>query len=152
MWHIFFSTQEILQSFLGSLCDNWKPSFLPLLIFNWRTFSRWVTARWKTEDWKKDNMFYVNKYINLNSLVFFKETFCVFNLCRNLSILIPNKDLHELYSQSNLKLDPSTLGPSHLYKAFYNVCILAEQRLFSEFSMRFFNIVRDARDSCCCLD
>ena len=30
----------------GCLCDNWKPSFLPLLIFDWRTFSRRVTARW----------------------------------------------------------------------------------------------------------
>ena len=25
---------------------NWKPSFLPLLILDWRTFSRRVTARW----------------------------------------------------------------------------------------------------------
>ena len=30
----------------GCLCDNWKLSFLPRLIFNWRTFSRRVTARW----------------------------------------------------------------------------------------------------------
>ena len=22
----------------GYLCNNWKPSFSPLLIFNWRTF------------------------------------------------------------------------------------------------------------------
>ena len=29
----------------GCLCDNWQPSFLPLLLFNWRTFSRRVTAR-----------------------------------------------------------------------------------------------------------
>ena len=28
------------------LCDNWKPSLLHLLIFDWRTFSRRVTARW----------------------------------------------------------------------------------------------------------
>ena len=27
-------------------CDSWKPSFLPLLIFDWRTFSRRVLARW----------------------------------------------------------------------------------------------------------
>ena len=25
-------------------CDNWKPSFFHRLIFNWRTFSRWVAA------------------------------------------------------------------------------------------------------------
>ena len=30
----------------GCLCDNWKPSFLPLLILDWRTFSRRVTSRW----------------------------------------------------------------------------------------------------------
>ena len=28
------------------LCDNWKPSFLLRLLFNWRTFSRRVPARW----------------------------------------------------------------------------------------------------------
>ena len=28
------------------LCDNWKSSFLPFLYFDWRTFSRRVTARW----------------------------------------------------------------------------------------------------------
>ena len=30
----------------GCLCDSWKPSFLSLLIFNYRTFSRRVTGRW----------------------------------------------------------------------------------------------------------
>ena len=30
----------------GCLCENWKLSFLPALIFDWRTFSRQVTARW----------------------------------------------------------------------------------------------------------
>ena len=55
LWHIFFSTQEILPSFLGCLCDNWKPSFLPLLIFNWRTFSGWVTARWWRQ-WAKNQV------------------------------------------------------------------------------------------------
>ena len=34
--------------FGGCLSDNWKPSFLPLLLFNWRTFSRRVTARWSS--------------------------------------------------------------------------------------------------------
>ena len=32
--------------FRKCLCDNCIPSFLPLLIFDWRTFSRRVTARW----------------------------------------------------------------------------------------------------------
>ena len=30
----------------GCLCDNWKPCFLPLLIFDWHTFSRRVTTWW----------------------------------------------------------------------------------------------------------
>ena len=33
-------------SLRGYLCENLKHSFLPCLIFNWCTFSRWVTARW----------------------------------------------------------------------------------------------------------
>ena len=39
----------------GCLWDNWKPSFLPRLIFNGRTFSRWVTARWSRE-WGKNQV------------------------------------------------------------------------------------------------
>ena len=39
----------------GCLCDNWKPSFLPRLIFNWRTFSRRVTARWWRQ-WAKNQI------------------------------------------------------------------------------------------------
>ena len=30
----------------GCFCDNWKPNFLPRLVFNWRIFSRRVTALW----------------------------------------------------------------------------------------------------------
>ena len=41
MVKIYFK-QEVEQL----TCDNWKPSFLPRLIFNWRRFSRRVTARW----------------------------------------------------------------------------------------------------------
>ena len=39
------------------LCDNWKPSFLLRLIFNWRTFSRRVTARW-SRGWAKNQQAY----------------------------------------------------------------------------------------------
>ena len=39
----------------GCLCDNWKPSFLHLLIFNWRIFSRRVTARWWRQ-WAKNQV------------------------------------------------------------------------------------------------
>ena len=33
------------ELFRGCVCDNWKPSFLSLIIFNWHIFSRRVTAR-----------------------------------------------------------------------------------------------------------
>ena len=36
----------LLTIYRGCLYDNWKPSFLPRLIFNWGTFSRRVKARW----------------------------------------------------------------------------------------------------------
>ena len=39
----------------GWVCDNWKSSFLPRLIFNWRTFSRWITARW-SRGWAKNQL------------------------------------------------------------------------------------------------
>ena len=34
------------QTLRGCLCDNWKPSPFPLVIFDWCTLSRRVTARW----------------------------------------------------------------------------------------------------------
>ena len=37
---------RLFHSLRGYLCGNWKPSFLPRLIFNRRTFSRLVTACW----------------------------------------------------------------------------------------------------------
>ena len=40
-------------SFGECLCYNYTPSFLPLLIFDWRTFSRRVTARWWRQSLKK---------------------------------------------------------------------------------------------------
>ena len=39
----------------GCLCGNWKPNFLSRLIFNWRTFSRRVTARWYHQ-WAKNQV------------------------------------------------------------------------------------------------
>ena len=39
----------------GCLCDIWKPSFLPLPIFNWSTFSRRVTAHWWRQ-WAKNQL------------------------------------------------------------------------------------------------
>ena len=46
---------KVHASFQGCLCDNWKPSFLPPLIFNCHTFSRYVTARWWCP-WAKNQM------------------------------------------------------------------------------------------------
>ena len=38
--------------FRGWVCDSWKHRFLPHLIFNWRTFSRRVTALWSRDGQK----------------------------------------------------------------------------------------------------
>ena len=38
-----------IVNFRGCVCDNWKSSFLPHVIFNWRTFLRRVTARWRLQ-------------------------------------------------------------------------------------------------------
>ena len=38
-----------IVNFRGCVCDNWKSSFLPHVIFNWRTFLRRVTARWRRQ-------------------------------------------------------------------------------------------------------
>ena len=40
------SVRRVMKSG-GCLCDNWKPKFLLLLIFDWRTFSKRVTAGWR---------------------------------------------------------------------------------------------------------
>ena len=46
---IIFASTNVLEDFSNyfrsCFCENWKSSFLPRLIFNWRTFSRWVTGR-----------------------------------------------------------------------------------------------------------
>ena len=44
----------------GSLCDSWKPSFLSLVIFDWRTFSRWVAAPWWCQWAKNQALTYQN--------------------------------------------------------------------------------------------
>ena len=41
------------------VCDSWKARFLPRFIFNWSTFSRWVTARWWCQ-WPK-NLVWTNQ-------------------------------------------------------------------------------------------
>ena len=45
MNHIFQTSVFLIRRVC--LCDKWKPSFLPRLISNGRTFSRRVTARWR---------------------------------------------------------------------------------------------------------
>ena len=39
------SRTQFCLSLGGYVCENWKTSFLPRLIFNWRTFSRRGAAR-----------------------------------------------------------------------------------------------------------
>ena len=60
LWIKLCSKNEITKTGIyifqrGCLCDNWKASFLPRLIFNWRTFSRRVTARWSC-GWGKNQV------------------------------------------------------------------------------------------------
>ena len=55
------------------LWDILKPSFLPRLIFNWRTFSRRVTARWWRQ-WAKNQV-----PTNENSVVSHCQTYYMFN-------------------------------------------------------------------------
>ena len=43
---ILFFSSSTASNHRGCLCDNWQPSFLLLLILDWRTFSRRVTTRW----------------------------------------------------------------------------------------------------------
>ena len=54
-WIMIWKTEERRVSKRGCLCDNWKLSFLPLLIFNWHTFSRQVTTRWWRQ-WAKNQV------------------------------------------------------------------------------------------------
>ena len=50
-----FMMTDFFQLYWGCVCDNWKPNFLPHLIFNWRTFSRQFTARW-SRGWAKNQV------------------------------------------------------------------------------------------------
>ena len=55
-WRTYLMVAKILTLALlldrSCLCDNWKSSFLARLIFNWRTFSRRITASWSRR-WAK---------------------------------------------------------------------------------------------------
>ena len=53
LWLALFN--DFLNLLRGCICDNWKPSFLSRLIFNWRTFSRRVAARWWRQ-WAKNQV------------------------------------------------------------------------------------------------
>ena len=59
----------------GCLCENWKPSFLPLLIFNWRTFSRRATACWWRQ-WVKDQVLTNQNSSNRWSQIV-RQTICI---------------------------------------------------------------------------
>ena len=64
-------------SYRECLCDNWKPSFLPLLIFDWRTFSRWVTALWWRQ-WVK-NQVSTNQNSRNRWLFIVRRTICTWS-------------------------------------------------------------------------
>ena len=74
----------------GCFCDNWKPSFLPRLTFNWRTFSRRVTVRWRNQ-WAKMQVS-TNQNSRNGQCQIVRGTVCT-----------PFLDTQELHSWSNLK-------------------------------------------------
>ena len=59
----------------GCLCDNWKLIFLPLLIFDWCTFSRRVTARWWCQSAK--NQVSTNQKSRNRWCLIVRRTICV---------------------------------------------------------------------------
>ena len=51
----FFFAPLTASNHRGCLCNNWKQNFLPLLILDWHTFSRRVTAWWWCE-WARNQV------------------------------------------------------------------------------------------------
>ena len=59
----------------GCLSDNWKLSSLPLLVLDWRTFSRRVTPRWWRQ-WAK-NQVPTNQNSRNRWCLFVRRTICI---------------------------------------------------------------------------
>ena len=59
----------------GCPCNNRKPSFLPCLAFNWRIFSRGVTARWP-RGWAK-NQVSINQNSRNSWCLIVRRTICI---------------------------------------------------------------------------
>ena len=53
-WLILLTMTSNAPILRGCLCGNWKSIFLPLLIFDWRTFLRRVTAWWWRQSAKNE--------------------------------------------------------------------------------------------------
>ena len=67
----------------GCLCDNWESSFLPLLILDWRTFSRRLTARWWRQ-WAK-NQVPTNQNSRNRRCLIVRRTICILEPTRALT-------------------------------------------------------------------
>ena len=72
----------------GYLCDNCIPSFLHLLIINWRTFSRRVTARWWHQSAKNQQKISVDQSELETSVVSHCQMYCrlIWNLKQGLTV------------------------------------------------------------------
>ena len=77
-------------TYRGCLCDNWKSSFLSLLIFDWCTFWRQVTARWWRQSAKNQvstNQNSRNRWCHIVSRTICIGFFKSWKLCLNLCFL-----------------------------------------------------------------
>ena len=68
----------------GCLCDNWKPSFLPLLILDWRSFLRRVTAPWWRQ-WEKNQVSTNQNSRNRWWYLIVRRTICTLKPTRDLT-------------------------------------------------------------------
>ena len=89
----FKITSEV--TYRGCLCDNWKPSFLPLLILDWCTFWRRVTARWWRQSAKSQVSTNQNSRNRWRFIV--RRTICI---CVNLRQRFPSWS-EKIYSRKN---------------------------------------------------
>ena len=105
----------------GCLCQNWKPSFLPRLIFNWRTFLKQVTALWWRQ-WAKNqvstNQNWRNRWCQIVRQTLCKSRASTTSLYNNLCLQIPcicSLPTPHTYSTSEAHLESSPTSAVELF-------------------------------------
>ena len=99
----------------GCLCGNGKPSFLPLHIFNWRSFSRRVTARWWRQ-WAKNEVL-TNQNSRNRSCQIVRRTIwnmLILNVCSFQKKMLPNLTVLLIDKNVFLKLKLAEIYPWHI--------------------------------------